>query len=384
MTNILFNLTPHYPDIRLLSLTGFIYYNKHYSRLFGKSASGANIMENDKNSNSIVEFIKGIPKAELHLHIEGTFEPELMFEIARRNGLEIKYDSVEEVRRAYDFNNLQEFLDIYYEGAGALIKEEDFYDLTWAYLRKAREENVIHTEIFFDPQTHTGRGIGFGTVVNGISRALKDGEEKLGISSKLIMCFLRHLSEEEAMKTLKESLEYKDMITAVGLDSSEAGNPPSKFQRVFAEARKEGFLAVAHAGEEGPAEYVREAVELLKVSRIDHGNRALEDEELTQELAKKKIPLTVCPLSNLKLKVIDDMSEHPLKKMMEAGLLATVNSDDPAYFGGYVNENYLAVAEALKLSEDDIRRLAKNSFAASFPDEETKNGLIEKVDRYER
>ncbi len=339
-------------------------------------------MKNNKNSNSIARFIKGIPKAELHLHIEGSFEPEMMFEIARRNGVKIKYGSAEEVRKAYDFNNLQEFLDIYYEAARVLITEEDFYDLTWAYLRKAREENVIHTEIFFDPQTHTGRGIGFGTVVGGISRALKDGEKKLGISSKLIMCFLRHLSEREAMKTLEESLEYKELITAVGLDSSEAGNPPSKFQRVFSEAQKEGFLAVAHAGEEGPAEYVREAVELLRVSRIDHGNRALEDKELTCELAKKKIPLTVCPLSNLKLKVIDDMRDHPLKKMMGAGLLAMVNSDDPAYFGGYVNENYLAVAEALKLSEDDIRRLAKNSFAASFLDGETKNGLIKKVDRY--
>ncbi len=336
-----------------------------------------------ENNNSIAEFIKGIPKAELHLHVEGTFEPELMFAIARRNGVKMKYGSVEEVRRAYDFNNLQEFLDIYYEGAGALIKEEDFYDLTWAYLEKARRQNVVHTEIFFDPQTHTERGIAFGTVVGGVSRALKDAEGKLGISSKLIMCFLRHLSEEDAMKMLKESLEYKDLITAVGLDSSEAGNPPSKFQHVFAEARKEGFLAVAHAGEEGPAEYVREAIDLLKVSRIDHGNRAAEDEALMEELAEKKIPLTMCPLSNLKLKVIQDMKEHPIKKMMEKGLLVTVNSDDPAYFGGYVNENYLAMAEALNLSKEDVRQLAKNSFAASFLGEEKKEELVEKAEKYE-
>lgn len=330
---------------------------------------------------SIEEFIKNIPKAELHVHIEGTFEPELMFEIAKRNNISLRYKTVEEVKNAYNFTDLQSFLDIYYAGAKVLIHERDFYDLTWAYLEKAHSQNVRHTEIMFDPQTHTSRGIEFKTVISGITRALCNAKNKWGITSNLIMCFLRHLSEDEAFKTLEMALDYKDLIIVVGLDSSEKGHPPSKFERVFEMARKEGFLTVAHAGEEGPAEYVWEALSLLKVSRIDHGNNSLNDEELVQELVKKQIPLTVCPLSNLKLKVVSDMKNHPLKKMLDAGLLATVNSDDPAYFGGYVNENFFAVAVALNLSKEEITVLAKNSFYASFLDENKKQEMIEKIDR---
>lgn len=327
-------------------------------------------------------FIEGIPKAELHLHIEGSLEPELMFEIAKRNNIEIEYKSVEEIRKAYEFGNLQDFLDIYYKGAGVLIKEEDFYDMTWAYLKKVHSQNVLHTEIFFDPQTHTERGIDFATVINGISRALQDAEEKLGMTSRLIMCFLRHLDEKAAMKTLEEALPFKNLIIAVGLDSSELGNPPAKFQKVFERALEEGFLTVAHAGEEGPAAYVWEALDLLKVSRIDHGNRALDDEKLVQELLKQKMPLTICPLSNLKLKVVDDLKKHPLREILEKGLLATVNSDDPAYFGGYINENYLAVSEALNLSKEEITQLAKNSFATSFITDDIKQKLIDKVEKF--
>lgn len=330
---------------------------------------------------SIEEFIKNIPKAELHVHIEGTFEPELMFEIAKRNNISLRYKTVEEVKNAYNFTDLQSFLDIYYAGAKVLIHERDFYDLTWAYLEKAHSQNVQHAEIMFDPQTHTSRGIEFKTVISGITRALHNAKNKWEITSNLIMCFLRHLSEDEAFKTLEMALDYKDLIIATGLDSSEKGHPPSKFERVFEMARKEGFLTVAHAGEEGPAEYVWEALNLLKVSRIDHGNNSLNDEELVHELVKKQIPLTVCPLSNLKLKVVSDMKNHPLKKMLDAGLLATVNSDDPAYFGGYVNENFFAVAVALNLSKEEITVLAKNSFYASFLDENKKQEMIEKIDR---
>jgi adenosine deaminase len=329
------------------------------------------------NTISIEDFIKGIPKAELHLHIEGTFEPELMFQIAKRNNIKIKYNSVEEVKKAYDFNNLQDFLNIYYAGASVLINEQDFYDITWAYLQKIHSQNVIHTEIFFDPQTHTDRGIKFKTVIKGINRALEDGRNKLGISSKLIMCFLRHLDENAAMKTLETALDYKELITAVGLDSSEIGHPPSKFQRVFERAKAEGFLTVAHAGEEGPAQYVWEALNLLKVSRVDHGNHSLDDEKLVRELVSRKMPLTVCPLSNLKLKVVKNLKEHPLREMLQKGLLVTINSDDPAYFGGYINENYLAISEALNLSKEEILMLAKNSFQASFLDEETKQKLTD-------
>jgi len=331
---------------------------------------------------TIKDFISGLPKAELHLHIEGTFEPELMFEIAARNKINLKYNSVEELKSAYNFNNLQEFLDIYYSGANVLLEERDFYDLTWAYLQKIHSQNVIHTEIFFDPQTHTSRGVSFSKVISGIHRALEDGRQKLGISSRLILSFLRHLSEEDAFKTLYEALPYRTWITAFGLDSSEKGHPPNKFERVFSKIREEGFLIVAHAGEEGPPEYVWEALNLLHVSRIDHGNRSLEDTILVEELVKRKMPLTVCPLSNLKLKVVKDMAKHPLIEMLEKGILATVNSDDPAYFGGYLNENYQAVAEALNLSRKQITLLAKNSFAASFLEENEKEKMIEKVEQY--
>lgn len=331
---------------------------------------------------SVREFICGIPKAELHLHIEGTLEPELMFKIAGRNGIELKYESVEELRRAYCFNNLQEFLDIYYQGAGVLVKEQDFYDMTWAYLERAHSQNIIHTEIFFDPQTHTDRGVEFGSVIKGISRALNDARNVMGMSSCLIMCILRHLDEHAAMKTLDEALEFRHLITAIGLDSAEVGNPPSRFQNVFDKARQEGFLTVAHAGEEGPSEYVWEALNLLKVSRIDHGNHSLDDDNLVKELVISEMPLTVCPLSNLKLKVVNNMMDHPLKRMIEKRLLVTVNSDDPAYFGGYLNENYMAVAEALDLSEEDIFKLALNSFNSSFAGEKRKEEMTERAERF--
>ena len=332
--------------------------------------------------NYMKNFITGLPKAELHLHIEGTLEPELMFKIAKRNKIEIRYKSVDELKNAYNFNNLQEFLNLYYQGANVLLEEEDFYEMTMSYLVKASEEKVFHSEMFFDPQTHTQRGVKFDTVINGIHNAIKDAKAKLGISTKLIMCFLRDLDEEAAIKTLQEALPYKNKIIAVGLDSAEVGHPPSKFKKVFNMARKEGFLTVAHAGEEGPADYVWEALEHLNVSRIDHGNNSLDDENLINELVKLKIPLTVCPLSNLKLKVVDDLKKHPLKKMMQKNLLVTINSDDPAYFGGYINENYLAIAQALDLSKEEICLLAKNSFRASFLEEETKAKMINLVDEY--
>ncbi len=312
------------------------------------------------------ELIQSLPKAELHLHIEGTLEPEMLFAIAQRNNIFLKYETIAELRQAYNFSNLQDFLNIYYEGARVLIKERDFYDLTYSYLKKVHGQNVVHVEIFFDPQTHTERGIEFSIVINGIHRALQAGEKEFGLTTGLIMCFLRHLDEDAAFATLEQALDHKNKIIAVGLDSSEKGNPPSKFQRVFDKARSEGFLTVAHAGEEGPPEYVWEALNLLQVSRIDHGNRALEDQELTHELIRRQIPLTVCPLSNLKLKVVDDLQNHPLRSMLGRGLLVTVNSDDPAYFGGYINENYLAVAEALDLTEAEIRQLTENSLKARF------------------
>ncbi len=328
------------------------------------------------------DFIKALPKTELHLHIEGTFEPELMFKIAMRNGIKLPQKSIEELRESYNFKNLQGFLDIYYEGANVLIHEQDFYDLTWAYLLKAHEQNIVHTEIFFDPQAHTHRGIKFSTVINGIKKALDTGKSKLGITSKIIVCFLRHLDEANAIKTLHEIMPYKNIIIAVGLDSSEVGNPPGKFQRVFNMARKEGFLTVAHAGEEGPAQYIWDAIQLLNVSRIDHGIRAIDDKYLMDELTKTQIPLTVCPLSNLKLQVIRNMEDLPLKILLQNGVLATINSDDPAYFGGYINENFLAVTNALNLTKKDICQLAKNSFQASFMNEKTKIKWIEKVDNY--
>ncbi|WP_347454861.1 adenosine deaminase [Acinetobacter sp. ANC 7454] len=326
-----------------------------------------------------LELIQALPKAELHVHIEGTFEPELMFAIAQRNEISIPYKSVEEVKQAYNFHNLQSFLDIYYAGANVLIHEQDFYDLAWAYFEKCAEDNVVHTEMFFDPQTHTDRGIAFETVINGLKRACIDAENKLGITSHLIMCFLRHLSEDAAFETLEQALPYKDQIIGVGLDSSEVGHPPSKFERVFAKAREAGFLIVAHAGEEGPAEYVWEALDLLKVNRIDHGVRSEEDPALMQRLIAEKMPLTVCPLSNLKLCVVDDMKQHNIHRLLQQGVHVTVNSDDPAYFGGYVNDNFIAIAEALDLSNEELKQLAINSFEASFISEADKANWISKI-----
>ncbi|MCR9205997.1 MAG: adenosine deaminase, partial [Halobacteriovoraceae bacterium] len=325
---------------------------------------------------SLAEFIKNIPKAELHLHIEGSFEPELMFEIAKRNKVDLIFNSVEEVKAAYNFHNLQSFLDIYYAGASVLLKEQDFYDMTYAYLKKCQEDNVRHTEIFFDPQTHTDRGVSFDVVINGIKSALEAGKKDFGISYQIIMCFLRHLSEEEALKTLEQALPYKKDIIGVGLDSSEVGHPPNKFKNVFDKAREEGFLTVAHAGEEGPTEYIWEALDLLKVKRIDHGVRSIEDDHLMKRIIEEKIPLTVCPLSNLKLCVVKDLKDHNLKKMLDLGVCVTINSDDPAYFGGYMNQNFLETAEALDLSRDDIVTLARNSFEASFLTNEEKQSFI--------
>ena len=327
-------------------------------------------------------FIAALPKAELHLHIEGSLEPELMFELAQRNGVAIPFASVEEVRAAYAFSNLQDFLDIYYQGMGVLHTEQDFFDLTAAYLARAHADTVRHVEIFFDPQGHTERGIAFATVVHGITRALDDADARFGITSKLIMCFLRHLSEAEAEATLDEALPYLDRIDGVGLDSSEVGHPPAKFERVFARARTLGLKIVAHAGEEGPPAYVYEALNLLKVDRIDHGNRSLEDPALVARLAAGGMTLTVCPLSNLKLCVVDDMAAHPLKNMLDAGLRATVNSDDPSYFGGYVNANYQAVADALDLSKAELITLARNSFTGSFLDDAAKAKHLATIDAY--
>ena len=307
-----------------------------------------------------------LPKAELHLHIEGTLEPELMFELAARNNVQLPYRSVEEVRRAYEFDDLQSFLDIYYAGAGVLQTRQDFYDLTWAYLLRCQQDNVVHTEIFFDPQTHTDRGIEFETVISGIHTALLDAEQKLGITSGIIMCFLRHLSAEAAMETLEMSRPWHHWIIGVGLDSSEVGHPPEKFKTVFDKARQYGLKRVAHAGEEGPAEYIWGSINSLGVERIDHGVRCEEDPQLVNYLVEKQIPLTVCPLSNEKLKVVSRLEEHNLKSMLNTGLLVTVNSDDPAYFGGYINDNFRAVQAALSLTDNEIYQLIKNSFNASF------------------
>ena len=312
------------------------------------------------------DFIAALPKAELHLHIEGTLEPELLFAMARRNDIALPYDSVDALRRAYEFTDLQSFLDIYYQGAAVLQTRQDFYDMTAAYFDKAASQNVHHAEIFFDPQTHTHRGIAMETVIAGIHDAQLDAERDLGLTSKLILCFLRHLDEDDAMRTLEAALPYRHWLVAVGLDSSERGHPPRKFARVFARARDAGLLAVAHAGEEGPPEYIREALDLLHVRRIDHGVRCLEDPQLVDRLVREQIPLTVCPLSNVRLRVFDTMHDHPLRTMLARGLKVTINSDDPAYFGGYINENYLAVAEALDLTREELEQLAKNSFEASF------------------
>lgn len=310
------------------------------------------------------DWLNALPKAELHLHLEGSLEPELLFALAERNKIKLPWNDVEALRGAYAFNNLQEFLDLYYQGADVLRTEQDFYDLTWAYLLKCKAQNVIHTEPFFDPQTHTDRGIPFEVVLRGIKQALVDGEKQLGITHGLILSFLRHLSEEEAFNTLEQAMPFRDAFIAVGLDSSELGHPPSKFQRVFAKARSEGLYAVAHAGEEGPPAYIWEALDLLKVKRIDHGVRAIEDERLMQRLIDEQIPLTVCPLSNTKLCVFDDMRQHNILTMLERGVKVTVNSDDPAYFGGYVGENFAALYDSLGMSKEQAQRLAQNSLDA--------------------
>ncbi|MEM9529324.1 MAG: adenosine deaminase [Pseudomonadota bacterium] len=327
---------------------------------------------------------EGIPKAELHLHLEGSLEPELMFELARRNNVSIPFASVEEVRAAYAFSDLQSFLDIYYQGMAVLKTERDFHDLTMAYCRRAHADNVRHAEVFFDPQGHTERGVSMATVVRGITGALKQAQDELGLTSALILCFLRHLSEEDAFATLREAEPWLEHFVAVGLDSSEVGHPPSKFVRVFAEARKHGLRTVAHAGEEGPPEYVWEALDLLEVDRVDHGNRALEDPALVTRLAEAKMPLTVCPLSNLKLCVVDNLAEHPIRRMLEAGLRASVNSDDPSYFGGYMNDNFAALEKALGLTREESLTLCHNSFRSAFlPAEVIENHLAE-VDHFAR
>jgi adenine deaminase len=325
------------------------------------------------------DFIQKLPKAELHLHIEGSLEPELMFQLAKRNNIKLPFKSVDEVRQAYQFHDLQSFLNIYYEGAGVLLHEQDFYDLTWAYLLRCQEDNIRHCEIFFDPQTHTTRDVPFKVIVDGISKALKDGHKKLHITSRLIMCFLRHLSLEEAQQTLQQATPYLSLIDGVGLDSSELGHPPSKFQKVFQHAQELGLKLVAHAGEEGPATYIWEAIEMLKVERIDHGVRCLEDEKLVEYLREKRIPLTVCPLSNIKLCVFESMQKHNLRQLMSHGLLVTLNSDDPAYFGGYLAENYLQCQQALNLTGDELKQLAINSFEASFLDDDSKAAIIEEI-----
>ena len=334
------------------------------------------------NQRSINQIIADMPKAELHLHIEGTLEPEMMFDLAKRNNIKLPYASVEEIRQAYKFNNLQEFLDIYYQGANVLITEKDFYDLTYAYLKKANSETVVHTEFFFDPQTHTERGIRFETVFNGIYEATCDAKNMLGISSFIILSFLRHLSEEEAFETFEEALPYKDKIKAIGLDSSELGNPPEKFERVYKKAKELGFKLVAHAGEEGPVEYIWSALNILKIDRIDHGNTSLNDDKLIEYLNKNNIALTLCPLSNLELKVVKDMKDHPIKKMLDLGLLATINSDDPAYFGGYINANFISIAENLNLEIKDIKKLAENSIKASFLCETDEEKRLQQIEDY--
>ena len=327
------------------------------------------------------QLIADLPKAELHMHIEGSLEPEMMFALAERNGVKLPYANVEDVRKAYRFNRLQDFLDLYYKGMSVLLTEQDFHDLTWAYLLRCKADNVVHTEIFFDPQGHTSRGVAFATAFEGIWSALQKGEKELGISSRIIMCFLRHLDEQSALATLAEAEPFLDRITGVGLDSSEKGHPPRNFQRVFNRAGELGLKRVAHAGEEGPPEYVWEALDLLQVDRIDHGNRSLEDDDLIARLARKQIPLTVCPQSNLRLAVVKDMRDHPIRDMLGMGLKATINSDDPAYFGGYVNDNFNALVDAVGLDSDEIIELVRNSFEASFLDAADIKRHLKAVDR---
>ena len=330
------------------------------------------------------EFVAGLPKAELHLHIEGTLEPERLFQLAERNRVSLPYANVEEVRAGYNFSNLQSFLDIYYAGASVLQTEQDFYDLTRAYLERAHQDNIRHTEIFFDPQTHTDRGIAFEVIIRGIHQALADAEQHFGLTSRLILCFLRHLSEEAAFETLKAALPFRKWIVGVGLDSSEVGNPPEKFERVFAKAETEGFRKVAHAGEEGPADYIWGALDVLGVERIDHGVQCVQDPELVQLLAAKQIPLTVCPLSNTKLCVFPRMEDHNLQQLLDASLRVMINSDDPAYFGGYLNANFHAVWQALQLSREALIQLAKNSFLSSFLPESAKLKRLREVEQYVR
>jgi adenosine deaminase len=328
----------------------------------------------------VLDVGRALPKAELHLHIEGTLEPELMFRLAQRNGVELPYPDVEAVRAAYVFDDLQSFLDIYYAGCRALVTEQDFYDLTAGYLDRAAGQGVRHAEIFFDPQTHTDRGIAFATVIDGITRALADGERDHGITSRVILCFLRDLSAASAMRTLDDAAPHRDRITAVGLDSAEVGNPPSKFQAVFDRARAEGYRTVAHAGEEGPPAYMWEALDLLHVRRIDHGVRCTEDEALVGRLVAEQIPLTVCPLSNVKLRVFDTLADHNLAMLLRRGLLVTVSSDDPAYFGGYVADNLRESAATLGLTDDEVLQLARNSFLASFLDDAARARHLADID----
>lgn len=332
-------------------------------------------MENELNT-----FIHDLPKAELHLHVEGTLEPELLFELAERNSVNLPYQSIEAARKAYNFSCLQDFLDAYYLGMKVLIREEDFHDLTTAYLKKAASQNVRRAEIFFDPQAHTGRGVAFETVLHGITQALHDGKRELGISSGLILCFLRDLSAESAMETLIRALPHKDRIIAVGLDSAEVGYPPSKFEEVFAAARRAGFLTVAHAGEEGPPEYIWEALDLLKAMRIDHGVQCLKDEKLMLRLIETQIPLTVCPISNVRLRIFDKISDHNFKYLLERSLCVSINSDDPAYFGGYIEENYRAVKDALCLTREQLAQVARNSFTSSFLSETEKQRYIDETE----
>jgi adenosine deaminase len=328
----------------------------------------------------VAAFIDELPKAELHIHIEGSLEPELMLALARRNGIRLAHESVDALRRAYSFTRLQDFLDLYYQGMSVLRTEQDFYDLAWAYLTRVQEQNVRYVEMFFDPQGHTARGVAFSAVMGGLSRALTDAERELGMRTRLIMCFLRHLDEDDAERTLDAALPYKDSILGIGLDSSEVGHPPRKFKNVFRRARQEGFKLVAHAGEEGPPDYVWEALDVLGVDRIDHGNRSLEDPALVARLARERMALTVCPLSNLRLCVVDDLRRHPLRRMLDSGLVVTLNSDDPAYFGGYMSDNFHAVQSALDLGETELRTIARNGFAASFMSEADKSAALAAFD----
>jgi adenine deaminase len=325
--------------------------------------------------------IKRLPKCELHIHIEGSLEPEMVFALARRNGIRLPYPSVEALRQAYRFGDLQDFLNIYYQSMSVLVTEQDFYDLAWAYLERAHADNVRHVEMFFDPQGHTSRGIAFATVINGLHRAIVDAGEKLGVQASLLMCFLRHLDEADAQRTLDSALAFKDRIVGVGLDSSEKGNPPSKFKHVFARARDAGFFLTAHAGEEGPASYVWEALDLLGCTRIDHGNHSIDDASLVGRLAREQVPLTMCPLSNLRLRVVDDLAHHPLRRLMDKGVLVTVNSDDPAYFGGYVNQNYVAISAALGLGRGDIATIVRNGIKASLLAMAQKDKALADVER---